>query len=137
MLRRTLTLLLAFSLVLACSDSSGPDRGVVGTWRLQTIDGLPLPFSLPDPPVTSIEVTAEVITLVASGRFTDVNTFRITDGSKITSETDNAQGSYVVNGSTVTLTYDADGTVYTATVSGDTMTLYDPEIDLTFVYRRD
>lgn len=137
MLRRTLLFVVASSLLLACSDSSGPGSGVTGTWRLQTVNSLPLPFSLPDSPVDKIEITSEVITLVASGRFTDVNSFRVTDGSNISSETINSEGHYTVEGSTVTFTYDADGAVYTASVSGDTMTLYDGEIDLTFVYRRD
>ena len=65
MLRRSLLTLLISTLVLACngatgpspvpspSPSPGPSPGpspvvVVGTWRLQTVDGRPLPFTLPE-----------------------------------------------------------------------------------------
>lgn len=78
-----------------------------------------------------------ICVLISLGRFTDINSFRVTDGSRIFSDTVNDEGNYSVNGSTVTLTYDTDGTVYTASVTGDTMTLYDSEIGLTFVYQHD
>lgn len=137
MLRRILLSLIVSVLALACNDSTGPGPRVTGTWRLQTVNGFSLPFALPDVPVNKIEITSEVITMLPSGRFTDVNTFRVTDDSRIFVETINDEGSYTVDGSTVTMTYDADGSIYTATVSGNTATLHDPEIGLTFVYRRD
>ena len=136
MLRRTVLMLMVSLCCLGCRDSAGPGPGVIGEWHLQSVNGIALPFPLPDPPVDKLEIISEVISLLASGRFTDVNSFRLTEGSNVSVETINDEGSYVVHGSTVTLTYDVDGSVYLATVNGDTMTLHDPEIALTFVYRR-
>jgi hypothetical protein len=135
MIRRSFLLLLISLVALSCSDSTSPDRGVVGTWRLQTVDGKSLPFTLVEPGVDKLEVTAETITLLASGRVTMVTTFRITDGGSVSSESVPDAGTYTVVGSTVTFTFDSDGSTPTATVNGDTMTLGD--IGLTFVYLRD
>jgi hypothetical protein len=134
MLRRSLLSLLTCSLVLACSDATGADRGVVGTWRLQTVDGQLLPFILTQNEVDKLELTGEAMTLLASGRFTMVTTFRVTDGSNVFLESIPDEGTYAVNGSTVTFTFNTDGSTVTATVDGTAMTLND--IGLTFVYRR-
>jgi hypothetical protein len=135
MLRRILQSLLVSSLLVACSDATGPVRGVEGTWRLHTVDGQALPFILPEEAVDKLELMSEVITMVAPGSLTIVTTFRVTDGSDVFLDSDPDGGTYVVNGSTVTITWASDGSTSTATVSGDTMTFQD--IDHTWVYRRD
>jgi hypothetical protein len=108
---------------------------VVGTWRLQTVNGLQLPFTLEGAGADKVDLTAEAITLVAPSRVTMVTTFRVTEGGNVSSESVPDAGTYAVNGSTVTFKFDSDGSTPTATVNGDTMTLGD--IGLTFVYRRD
>jgi len=133
--RRSLLSLLISLVVLSCGDATSPSRGLVGTWRLQTVNGLPLPFTLPEEGVDKLELTAETITLIASGRVSMVTTFRVTDGGNVSAESVPDAGTYAVNGSTVTFMFDSDGSTPTATVNGDTMTLDD--IGLTFVYRRD
>jgi hypothetical protein len=108
---------------------------VAGTWRLQTVNGLPLPFTLSETGMDKEELISEVITLAAPGSLTIVTAFRYTTGSNVFSESIPDEGTYAVDGSTVTITWDSDGSTSTATVSGNTMTLQD--IGLTFVYRRD
>ncbi|HEX9165520.1 MAG TPA: lipocalin family protein [Gemmatimonadales bacterium] len=134
MIRRSLLPMLISLLVLACTDATGPSRGLVGTWRLQTVNGLPLPFTLSEGPADKLELTGEALTLVAAGTFTMVTTFRVTQGGNVFPESVPDQGSYTVNGSTVTFTFESDGSTITMTVSGNTMT--DADVD-TFVYRRD
>ena len=119
----------------ACKDSTGPNTGAVGTWRLQTVDGQALPYTLEQSGEFKLELTAEVMTLDASGGVNMVTTFRVTDGSGVRPESIPAEGTYVVNGATITFTFPSDGSTPSATVSGNTMTLED--IGLTFVYRRD
>ena len=135
MLRLSLLSLLLCLFVLACSDddSTGPGGGLAGIWRLQTVDGLSLPFALTQSEVDKLEVTAETMTLVPSGSFTMVTTFRV-DGTNVFPESIPDEGTYAVSGSRVIFTYDSDESRDTATVSGNTMTLDD--IGLTFVYRR-
>lgn len=135
MLRRSLLFLLISFVVLSCSDSTGPNSNLVGTWRLETVSGQPLPFILEQDATRKVELTGETITLVASGRQTMVTSFRVTEGGNVFLESIPAPGSYTVNGSTLLLTFDGDESTYTATVNGNTMTIDD--IGLTFVYRRD
>lgn len=134
MLRRSLLSLLTCMVFLSCSDTTSPNS-IVGTWRLQTVSGQPLPFTLEDDGVTKVELTGETVTLLASGRQTMVTSFRVTEGGSVFLESIPAPGSYTVNGSSVLLTFDEDESTYTATLSGDTMTIDD--IGLTFLYRRD
>ncbi len=134
MLRRSLLSLLSCLVVLSCGDATGPDS-LVGTWRLETVSGQPLPFTLEEDGGRKVELTGETVTLIASGRQTMVTYFRVTEGGSVLLESVPAPGNYTVNGSTLLLTFDADESMYTATVNGDMMTIDD--IGLTFVYRRD
>ena len=135
MSRRTLPSLLVCAFLLACSDSTSPNEGVEGTWRLQTVNAQALPFTLAQSGTFKEELTGEVMTLMAPGSLTIVTMFRYTEGTNVFSESIPDEGTWTVNGSTVTITWESDGSTSTATVSGDTMTLQD--IGLTFVYRRD
>ena len=85
--------------------------------------------------VDRLELTGESMTLLASGRFTMVTTFRVTDGSNIFPESIPDAGTYAVSGSTVTFTFDSDGSTAAATINRNGMTLHD--IGLTFIYRRE
>ncbi len=134
MLRRYLLSLSSCLVVLSCSDTTGPDS-LVGTWRLQTVSGQPLPFTLEEDAERKVELTGETVTLIASGRQTMVTHFRVTEGGSSFLESIPAPGNYTVSGSTLLLTFDNDESTYTATVDGDMMTIDD--IGLTFVYRRD
>jgi hypothetical protein len=136
MLRRTLVfLLLGSAAFLSCDKATRPDENLLGTWRLQTVSGQPLPYVLEQSATRNVELTGETVTLLASGRQTMVTSFRVTDNGTVSTENVPAPGSYTVNGSTLTLTFDSDTDVYTAIVNGDTMTIDD--IGLRFVYRRD
>ena len=81
-----------------------------------------------------VEVTAEVITALVSGRFTMDTTLRATDGSNVFLETIPDTGTYVVDGSVVTFRFDSDpgGDPALGTLSGNVLALDDG-----FVYLRD
>ena len=151
LLRRSLLTLLISTLVLACNDATGPSPVpspgpspvvVVGTWRLQSVDGRPLPFTLPEEEsggADKLEITAEVITTLNSGSFTMLTTFRVTYGSDVFPESIPGEGTYAVIGSTASFT-SSDGWIASATVSSNVMTLVeiiDGPISYTFVYLRD
>ncbi|HMA19689.1 MAG TPA: lipocalin family protein [Gemmatimonadaceae bacterium] len=134
-MRRSFLYVLGSLVVLACGEATAPERPELGTWRLQTVDGKSLPFTLDEPDVDKYELTGETITLAASGRVTMITSLRVTDAGNVSSESVPDAGTFTVNGSTVTFRFDSDGSTPTATVTGDIMTLGD--IGLTFVYRRD
>ena len=132
---RSLLFLLVSPFFLACTDTAGPGEDVAGTWRLQTVNGLALPFVLSQTATFKEELTSEVMTLVAPATLTIVTAFRYTEGNDVSTEAIPDGGTYAVNGSTITITWDSDGTTSTATMNGDIITIQD--IGLTFVYRRD
>jgi hypothetical protein len=134
MLRRSLLSLLVSVVVLSCHDATGPDD-LLGTWRLESVSGQPLPYILEQDVTRKVELTGETVTLLASGRQTMETFFRVTEGGTVFTESIPASGDYTVNGSAVLLTFDTDEDEYTAVVNGDTMIIDD--IGLRFVYRRD
>ena len=135
MLRRSLVSLLISLVIVSCGDATGPENELLGTWRLQTVNGQSLPFILEQNGARKVELTGETITLLASGRQTMVTSFRVTEAGSVFLENIPAPGDYTVDGSTLLLTFDDDESTYTATVNDDTMTIDD--IGLRFVYRRD
>lgn len=135
MLRRTLLSVLVSVAALSCGDSTSPANTLIGTWRLQTVSGQPIPYILELDGTRKVELTGETVTLLATGRQTMVTSFRVTENGNVFTESIPAPGNYTINGSTLTLTFDSDTDIYTAIVNGDTMTIDD--IGLTFVYRRD
>lgn len=111
MLRRFPLALLICTVVLSCSDATSPP-GILGTWRLQTVSGQPLPFTLEEGGGRKVELTGETVTLIASGRQTMVTSFRVTESGSVFLESIPAPGSYTVNGSTLLLTFDNDESTY-------------------------
>ena len=135
MLRRILVLSLISLLIVGCGDDTGPDAELVGTWHLESVDSQALPWVLDEPGVDKLEVTEEIYTLREGGLFSMTTTFRVTDAGAVSSETVPDNGTYTVDGSTVTFTYASDGSTDIAAIDNVTMTLDD--IGHTFVYRRD
>jgi len=135
MLKRITVFSLISLLIVGCGDDTGPEAGLVGTWRLQSVDGQALPWVLDEPGVDKLEVTEEIYTLHEGGVFSMTTTFRLTDNGEVSSETVPDNGTYTVDGSSVTFTYASDGSTDVATVASSTMTLDD--IGHTFAYRRD
>jgi hypothetical protein len=134
MVRRGLLTLLMSSFLLSCGDATDPGEAVTGTWHLETVEGMALPYVLSESSGFMEELTSEVLILDSSGDLTIVTGLRYTEGTGVTTEVIPDGGTYTVNGSTITITWESDGSTSTATVDGDVMTLED--IGLTFVYRR-
>jgi hypothetical protein len=134
---RKLLLALASLAVIGCGgDSTGPNAQVAGTWNLQTVNGSPLPYTvafLAGPPVYKLELISDTFVTAANGTYTEAFTSRETDGSTVTTSTENDTGTWSQNGSSLTVTA-SDGTVNTATISGNTITLN--QQGLVAVYRR-
>ena len=131
MLRRPLVSVLVSLVVLSCGDTTSPANTLIGTWRLETVGGQALPHILEETASRKVELTGETVTFAATGRQTMVTSFRVTEGGNVTTESIPAPGNYTVNGSTLTLTFDTDPSVYTAVVDGNTMMIDD------YLYRRD
>jgi hypothetical protein len=122
-------------LTMACGDSpTEVQASVAGTWELSTVNGANLPYVITQSGADKIELTADVITATSTGSFTQQTTIKTTQNSQVTTQTLPDAGSYVMNGTAVTFTFNSDGSSGTGSLSGDTMTVTDGGFAL--VYKR-
>ena len=128
-----LSLLMALATV-ACSsdDSTGPDTSVEGTWTLQSVNGSDLPYVVAQAGSDKVEVTADVLTVASGGAFTEITSIRVTSGGNVTTQSIPDAGSYTVNGTAVTFTFQSDGSSGTGTLSGNTLTVATQGVSLLY-----
>jgi len=127
--RRTLVrcaLAVPFAFGLGCgSDTTAPVvvTSVVGTWKLTSVDGKPLPYvvSASDP---KLEVIDKQYVISAANTFTTSFTLRATelDGTVSTGTTSDS-GTMTLADNVVTFTYKSDGSIMVGSVTPTTMTI--------------
>ena len=110
----------------ACGGDSPTEptpASVAGTWRLQTVNGSVLPYLLVQFGTDKVELTSEVLTVAASGSFTQLTQFTTTQSGEVSIEDLTDAGTYTLNGTAATFTYDSDGSTGTGSLSGNTLTV--------------
>jgi hypothetical protein len=100
--------------------TTGP-TDVVGTYSLVTIDGSPLPYTVPNNPDNTIIIQSGTVTLNSDNSYTIGGT-GTSDGGDPQAVIADA-GTYAFSGSTVTFTSSSHpGLIYTATATTTTLT---------------
>ena len=134
-MRRALLALAAIALVGCGGDSTGVAASAVGTWNLQTVNGsiLPATVAFVASPLYRFEILSDPFVAGSDGHYTETFTTRETNGSSVTTTTDSDFGTFVQNNGSLTITA-SDGTVSTASISGDKITVNQDGVVL--VYRR-
>jgi hypothetical protein len=123
-------------LALGCGGDSTTEpttASVAGTWELSTVNGAPLPFIVIQSGTSKLEWTADVITATSTGSFTQISTFRTTDNGQVTTNTVPDAGSYTLNGTAVTFTFNSDGSTGTGSINGNTLTVTQPGTALVYI----
>ena len=136
-MRRFAVALLAFS--LACGDStSDPTNAVavvaVGNWSLESIGGATLPLLLDQAGNDKLELVEANVVVTTDGAFTASSTERTTIGGVSESQTYSDVGHFTLSGTTITFTFDVDGTQVRANIDNDAMTFSEGRAPV--VYRR-
>jgi hypothetical protein len=137
---RRLILGLGTLALLACGDSTGPVQSLNGTYDLQTVNGASLPFTDRNDGFTREDILADAITVSGgnstSGSFSEVTTLRETDlqTGQSTPGTRSDFGTYVINGTAVTLTF-SDGSTASGTIAGSTVTVVVTGFSLVYTQR--
>jgi hypothetical protein len=90
-----LALSLALPLVACGGDSTAPEETIHGTYTLQSINGMPLPWLLGQASADRIDVMSGSIILLENGTFTDLTTFRITESGVVRMEDDVYTGTFL------------------------------------------
>ncbi|HUF50854.1 MAG TPA: hypothetical protein VMN60_08485 [Longimicrobiales bacterium] len=114
---RVFRLLLTALVLTACSDSTGPEATVVGSYSLRTINEQAPPVTIYQDSQGRVEITGGSVNLNADGTFTDRTDIRIVSGTTSLADTEIASGTYVHSGGTVQLRT-SDGDVYSMSFSG-------------------
>jgi hypothetical protein len=132
-MNRRLVILCSLVLASACGSDSGtgppPTVGsVVGTWKLTSVDGKPLPYvyQAGDPNLESpkLELIAKQYVITSAGTYTSSYTLRGTelDGTVNTTTSTDA-GSASLSGNTVTFTSSTDASVFYGEATASTITI--------------
>ena len=122
-MRRFLYLLPLVALLACGADgSTNPGASIAGAYSLTTVNGAPLPFVVQQAGTYKYEITADTYTLAAGGTWTEVRADRTTSNGAVTTSTKTDAGVWSRNGTSITLTSTANGTL-SGTVSGNTLSL--------------
>lgn len=103
----------------ACGDKSSEPllAPIQGTWSLHTINGVPLPFVVSQAGANKLELTSDVFTVAAGGRFTQVTTMRTTLNGQTSTQVTPDAGNYTLTGNAVVFQFDSDGMTGTAALT--------------------
>ena len=133
-MRSVLVLLACVVAVAACGDD-GPTGSwtVPGVYDLETINGAPLPYVVPQADGSTVEITSGRLTISTDGTFTDRVDYIRTHGTQVTPSTDTRTGDYLFSNRVLTLMYDSGGSA-DLTFANESLTRNDQ--GRIFVYRR-
>jgi hypothetical protein len=121
--RLLLAAVLAVTVVIAAScgsDSPTGPKNISGTYVLETVDGLPLPFIVTNPRDHAIVINSVTATLDTSGTYAVAGT-GTQDGHASTVITD--AGTYSQSGATLHFTSTMFNAVYSASAKTDSVTV--------------
>jgi hypothetical protein len=136
---RVASALCAAALVAACGSESpsGPgtnDSSPVGAYAIATVNAKPLPFAMFADTNYLYEVTSGSLALTADGKYQNVMHFRQTIPGDVSLFVDSTSGTWVLNGSTITLTDAADATIDSAAFAAGKLTFTESNGVATNVY---
>lgn len=130
---RYISLGLALALA-ACGDGgTGPNDSVAGVYSLRTVNGANLPYIIAHTGQDKVELTADVLTLVEAGSFTEITTYRTTINGQATVDTEPDAGSFTRSGTAISFAFNS-GSSGTGTIGGGTITV--AVSGLSLVYRK-
>ena len=129
----------AAALIAACGGESpsGPgssDTSPVGSFAIATVNAKPLPFTMFSDTNYLYEVTSGSLALTSDGKYQNVMHFRQTIPGNVSLFVDSTAGTWVLNGSTVTLTDAADSTIDSAVFASGKLTFTESNGVATNVY---
>ena len=105
------------------SPTQPTPASVAGVWNLQTVNGSGLPFILAQLGNDKVELTDDVLNVSENGTFTQLTHFRITQAGEVTTDSLPDAGTYALNGTAVTFTFESDGSTGTGSLSGNSLTV--------------
>jgi hypothetical protein len=102
------------------STSSPTLASLSGTWKLQTVNGSPLPATIASSGDVKTEILSQVATVDANGTFAEVTQTRTTIGTQVTLSALPSTGTISLSGNLVTVNVIGSG-AGTGTLNSSTM----------------
>jgi len=122
---KRLVAIAAVTLFAACSDSSGPNADVTGSYDLITLNGSGLPVVVTFDQFSTFRITGGNVTLNSNNTFSSSGSYQQTFANgQTTTGTETCDGTYTRNGNSITFTeFTVSNTncggVYNGTWDGD------------------
>ena len=138
-MRGTLSVLVVAVIAASCTDSpTSFEEGIAGTYKLETVGGTALPVTFINQPPNKVEITASEILMGLNGSFREIDTYRITQNTSVTTQVDTFTGTWIQSStSNITLTaQDDSGPITLSGVYDGIRTLTFTDQGVSFVYRR-
>ncbi len=106
---------------------------IAGTYNLKSYNGITVPAVI-QASGPKVEVLNDQVIVNANGTWSESGTYRISDLSGVTTQTETGAGTYTLNGATVTFRESTDGSVITGVFAGVTFTV--ANVGATLIYSR-
>lgn len=114
-------LIAVVSALAACDRTTSPKGGLNATFELKSISGTSLPYTK-TLGSTTLRITSDVLVLKDDGTYEDQTTYAVPAGSYTQSSTAIERGKYSVSGSTINFIDQTQGSRYSGTLDGTTLT---------------
>ena len=133
-MRRAL-LLVAFLTLGACQDNTGvsslSSEDITGTFSMRTVNGAAMPFTFQSGG-GSVTVTADVLTVLANGTWSEITSYTQTINAQTTSGDSPDGGTWQRLGTSLVFRSTAGTAGYTGTFTGNGFTMSDGTYAFTF-----
>jgi hypothetical protein len=132
---RKLILSLVLATAVACGgDSTSPiNASIAGSYKLQTINGSALPYTILQVGSDKIEFLDDQVTVNDGGTYTESGHIRTTENGVVTTETIADAGTYVRTGTAITFHSTGDNTDTPGTFNGNSITVVSDGLSAVYV----
>ena len=122
---RKLLLSLVLATAVACGgDSTSPvTASIAGTYKLQTINGSPLPYIIVQSGTDKVEFLDDQVVINDGGTYTESGHVRTTTNGVATTESIVDAGTYVRTGTAITFHSTSDNTDTPGSINGNSITV--------------
>src|SRR5215217_1069709 len=131
---RRLIGVLAAVLIVGCDGGPTEESTIVGPYTLRTINGSPLPYTINGPETSKTEILDDVIYLFEGFTYSEDGHSRVTVNGQTTNTVIHETGSYIILGTSVTLSSSDKSHQRITTIEGTT--LRHTEAGVAAVYRK-
>jgi hypothetical protein len=131
-MRQVLTWAMVASCIGCLGEGITGSSTVTGTYTLRTMNGSPLPYTIPGSGTDKTEIMSDAITLFQGGTYARERHSRVTVSGQVTNETVMEGGTYNLFGNSISMRLSGTGPIVQAVINGNTMTFVEDGVTSVF-----